>query len=88
MCGIIGILGADPAALRLVQALKLLEYRGYDSQASRRWKTARSRAAAPAGLQTWQPNESAPLAGVSGIGHTRWATAARDDRQRPPARDR
>ena len=31
MCGIIGILGADPAAPRLVQALKLLEYRGYDS---------------------------------------------------------
>ena len=31
MCGIIGILGGEPAAPRLVEALKRLEYRGYDS---------------------------------------------------------
>ncbi|HVK80253.1 MAG TPA: glutamine--fructose-6-phosphate aminotransferase, partial [Verrucomicrobiae bacterium] len=31
MCGIIGILGSEPAAPRLVEALKRLEYRGYDS---------------------------------------------------------
>ena len=31
MCGIIGILGKDPAAPLLVEALKRLEYRGYDS---------------------------------------------------------
>ena len=31
MCGIIGILGKEPAAPRLVEALRRLEYRGYDS---------------------------------------------------------
>ena len=35
MCGIIGILGDQPAAPRLVEALKRLEYRGYDSRGRR-----------------------------------------------------
>jgi len=37
MCGIIAILGREPVALGLVEALKRLEYRGYDSPASPRW---------------------------------------------------
>jgi len=38
MCGIVGILGRQPVAEQLVDALKRLEYRGYDSRASPRWK--------------------------------------------------
>ena len=76
MCGIIGILGADPAAPRLVQALKLLEYRGYDSAGVATLEngaiTRRRAAGKLANLAA--ELEKAPLAGVSGIGHTRWAT--------------
>ncbi|MCX7357609.1 MAG: glutamine--fructose-6-phosphate transaminase (isomerizing) [Alphaproteobacteria bacterium] len=76
MCGIIGILGADPAAPRLVQALKLLEYRGYDSAGVATLEngaiTRRRAAGKLANLAA--ELEKSPLAGVSGIGHTRWAT--------------
>ncbi|MEQ1490816.1 MAG: glutamine--fructose-6-phosphate transaminase (isomerizing) [Terricaulis sp.] len=76
MCGIIGILGADPAAPRLVQALKLLEYRGYDSAGVATLEngaiTRRRAAGKLANLAA--ELEKAPLSGVSGIGHTRWAT--------------
>jgi glucosamine--fructose-6-phosphate aminotransferase (isomerizing) len=76
MCGIIGILGADPAAPRLVEALKRLEYRGYDSAGVatlERGGIARRRAAGK--IRNLEAELAAsPLAGVSGIGHTRWAT--------------
>lgn len=76
MCGIIGILGADPAAPRLVEALKRLEYRGYDSAGVavlEAGKLARRRAAGK--IRNLEAELAAsPLAGVSGIGHTRWAT--------------
>ena len=76
MCGIIGILGADPAAPRLVEALKRLEYRGYDSAGVavlEAGKLARRRAAGK--IRNLEAELSAsPLTGVSGIGHTRWAT--------------
>ncbi len=76
MCGIIGILGSDPAAPRLVQALKLLEYRGYDSAGVATLEngaiTRRRAAGKLANLAA--ELEKSPLAGVSGIGHTRWAT--------------
>ncbi|MCC6786755.1 MAG: glutamine--fructose-6-phosphate transaminase (isomerizing) [Hyphomonadaceae bacterium] len=76
MCGIIGILGSAPAAPRLVQALKLLEYRGYDSAGVATLEngaiTRRRAAGKLANLAA--ELEKAPLAGVSGIGHTRWAT--------------
>jgi glucosamine--fructose-6-phosphate aminotransferase (isomerizing) len=76
MCGIIGILGSDPAAPRLVQALKLLEYRGYDSAGVATLEngaiTRRRAAGKLANLAA--ELERSPLAGVSGIGHTRWAT--------------
>src|SRR6185503_13132259 len=76
MCGIIGILGNSPAAPRLVEALKCLEYRGYDSAGVATLENGaieRRRAAGKlANLEVELAR--APLAGVSGIGHTRWAT--------------
>jgi len=76
MCGIIGILGAVPAAPRLVQALKLLEYRGYDSAgvATLEAGAIQRRRAAGKLANLAGELERSPLAGVSGIGHTRWAT--------------
>jgi glucosamine--fructose-6-phosphate aminotransferase (isomerizing) len=80
MCGIIGILGSAPAAPRLVEALKRLEYRGYDSAGVATLENGailRRRAAGKlANLEGVLAEE--PLAGVSGIGHTRWATHGTD----------
>ncbi|MEQ1708616.1 MAG: glutamine--fructose-6-phosphate transaminase (isomerizing) [Terricaulis sp.] len=76
MCGIIGILGAEPVAPRLVEALKRLEYRGYDSAgvaALENGQIARRRAAGKLANLEAELARS-PLGGVSGIGHTRWAT--------------
>ena len=76
MCGIIGILGGEPAAPRLVEALKRLEYRGYDSAGVAVLDSgalARRRAAGKIrNLET--ELAASPLSGASGIGHTRWAT--------------
>jgi len=76
MCGIIGILGNAAVAPRLVEALKRLEYRGYDSAGVATLENGaikRRRAAGKlANLERVLAEE--PLAGVSGIGHTRWAT--------------
>ncbi len=79
MCGIIGILGSAPAAPLLLDGLKRLEYRGYDSAGiatlvngsieRRRAEGKLDRLAARLG--------EAPLAGTIGIGHTRWATHGR-----------
>ncbi|WP_428696906.1 glutamine--fructose-6-phosphate transaminase (isomerizing) [Stappia sp.] len=76
MCGIVGILGKEPVAGLLVDALKRLEYRGYDSAGVATLdggKLVRSRAAGK--LRNLQEKlERAPVAGLAGIGHTRWAT--------------
>ncbi len=76
MCGIIGIVGTKPVADRLVDSLKRLEYRGYDSAGVaviENGKLARRRAAGKiAGLEALLREE--PLGGQTGIGHTRWAT--------------
>jgi glucosamine--fructose-6-phosphate aminotransferase (isomerizing) len=76
MCGIIGILGSEPAAPRLIEALKRLEYRGYDSAGVATLEAsgmARRRAAGK--IRNLEAELfGAPLLGVSGIGHTRWAT--------------
>ena len=76
MCGIVGVLGNHEAAPLLVEALKRLEYRGYDSagiatvnggQLDRRRAVGKL-----VNLSDLLVHE--PLAGKSGIGHTRWAT--------------
>jgi glucosamine--fructose-6-phosphate aminotransferase (isomerizing) len=76
MCGIIGILGREPVADRLVDALKRLEYRGYDSAGVATLENghlARRRAQGKLGNLERRLAEE-PLAGHTGIGHTRWAT--------------
>ncbi len=76
MCGIIGILGKGPVAGRILDALKRLEYRGYDSAGIATITEGaidRRRASGKlVNLKTLLGSE--PLAGDIGIGHTRWAT--------------
>jgi glucosamine--fructose-6-phosphate aminotransferase (isomerizing) len=76
MCGIVGVLGNHEAAPILVEALKRLEYRGYDSSGIATvngGQLERRRALGKlVNLSDLLVHE--PLAGKSGIGHTRWAT--------------
>ncbi|MGB3280823.1 MAG: glutamine--fructose-6-phosphate transaminase (isomerizing) [Pseudorhodobacter sp.] len=76
MCGIIGVLGKNEVAPILVEALKRLEYRGYDSAGIatiHNNKLDRRRAVGKlVNLSDLLVHNS--LAGKSGIGHTRWAT--------------
>ncbi|ULB12102.1 glutamine--fructose-6-phosphate transaminase (isomerizing) (plasmid) [Cereibacter azotoformans] len=76
MCGIVGILGQRPAAPVILDSLRRLEYRGYDSAGivaldggvmDRRRSSGKLSALA-------ELLEAQPLAGTSGLGHTRWAT--------------
>jgi glutamine---fructose-6-phosphate transaminase (isomerizing) len=79
MCGIIGIIGREAAAPQLIDALKRLEYRGYDSAGVATLeggKLTRRRAEGKLkNLETRLARE--PLEGTLGIGHTRWATHGR-----------
>ncbi len=76
MCGIIGIIGRDHVADHLVDALKRLEYRGYDSAGIatiQNGAIGRRRAEGKlANLDARLREEALP--GTTGIGHTRWAT--------------
>jgi glutamine---fructose-6-phosphate transaminase (isomerizing) len=76
MCGIVGILGSEPVALQLVDALKRLEYRGYDSAGVATLEGgAIARRRAEGRLKNLQSRlDQDPLHGIIGIGHTRWAT--------------
>ncbi len=76
MCGIIGIIGKEPATPRLIEALKRLEYRGYDSAGVATLVNGHIERRRAAGKIVNLEKEiaDAPLAGNTGIGHTRWAT--------------
>jgi len=76
MCGIIGILGADDAAPRLLEGLKRLEYRGYDSAgiATLVNGSIDRRRAEGKLVNLAAVLDNHPLTGDAGIGHTRWAT--------------
>ncbi|TMI99197.1 MAG: glutamine--fructose-6-phosphate transaminase (isomerizing) [Alphaproteobacteria bacterium] len=76
MCGIVGILGSEPVAEEIVEALKRLEYRGYDSAGVATLEGGHlTRRRAEGKLKNLEQRLiSEPLAGHAGIGHTRWAT--------------
>jgi glutamine---fructose-6-phosphate transaminase (isomerizing) len=79
MCGIIGIIGTEPAAPQLIDALKRLEYRGYDSAGVATLEGgALTRRRAEGKLKNLEQRLlREPLSGTIGIGHTRWATHGR-----------
>ncbi|HVV39312.1 MAG TPA: glutamine--fructose-6-phosphate transaminase (isomerizing) [Candidatus Paceibacterota bacterium] len=76
MCGIVGILGQGPVAPLLVDALKRLEYRGYDSAGVATLEDGHlTRRRAEGKLKNLEAKlDQEPLSGKTGIGHTRWAT--------------
>ena len=76
MCGIVGIVGREPVAPLLVDALKRLEYRGYDSAgvATLEHGLLQRRRAEGKLVNLEKRLKSQPLTGHIGIGHTRWAT--------------
>jgi glucosamine--fructose-6-phosphate aminotransferase (isomerizing) len=92
MCGIVGILGREPVAMGLVDALKRLEYRGYDSAGVATLEhghlTRRRAEGKLKNLETRLSRE--PLKGTIGIGHTRWAThgAPNESNAHPHATDK
>jgi glucosamine--fructose-6-phosphate aminotransferase (isomerizing) len=92
MCGIVGILGREPVAEQLVDALKRLEYRGYDSAGVATLENGRlTRLRAEGKLRQLESKlRGAPLKGRIGIGHTRWATHGRpnETNAHPHATDR
>jgi glutamine---fructose-6-phosphate transaminase (isomerizing) len=76
MCGIVGILGRQPVAEQLVDSLKRLEYRGYDSAGVATLEGDQlERRRAEGKLKNLEARlRDKPLKGTTGIGHTRWAT--------------
>ena len=76
MCGIIGIIGLEPVGPLLVDALKRLEYRGYDSSgvATLEGGVLTRRRAEGKLVNLDKRLRAEPLEGHIGIGHTRWAT--------------
>jgi glucosamine--fructose-6-phosphate aminotransferase (isomerizing) len=92
MCGIVGILGRGPVAEQLVDSLKRLEYRGYDSAGVATIEGDHlDRRRAEGKLKNLELRLRAePLAGHTGLGHTRWATHGRptENNAHPHATDR
>ncbi|BBX35158.1 glucosamine--fructose-6-phosphate aminotransferase [Mycolicibacterium mageritense DSM 44476 = CIP 104973] len=94
MCGIVGYVGARPARDIVVDALRRMEYRGYDSAGialidGQGGLTVRRRAGRLANLESaLAETDDAVLTGATGLGHTRWATHGRPtDRNAHPHRD-
>jgi glutamine---fructose-6-phosphate transaminase (isomerizing) len=92
MCGIVGILGREPVAPLMVDALKRLEYRGYDSAGVATLEKGHlERRRAEGKLKNLEQRlDREPLGGTIGIGHTRWATHGRptENNAHPHATDR
>lgn len=92
MCGIVGIIGNAPVADRMVEALRRLEYRGYDSAGVATLESgAISRTRAKGKLDNLAEKLKANgLGGTIGIGHTRWAThgAANETNAHPHATEK
>ncbi|HWT49221.1 MAG TPA: glutamine--fructose-6-phosphate aminotransferase, partial [Mycobacterium sp.] len=94
MCGIVGYVGQRPACEIVMDALRRMEYRGYDSAGialvdGHGKLTVRRRAGRLANLEE-AVAEMAPesLGGTTGLGHTRWATHGRPtDRNAHPHSD-
>ncbi len=76
MCGIVGVVGREAAAPRILEALRRLEYRGYDSAGIATLVNGHiDRRRAEGKLTNLAAVlEARPLSGTTGIGHTRWAT--------------
>src|SRR6478736_1932705 len=94
MCGIVGYVGQRPARDIVVNALRRMEYRGYDSAGialidGRGGLTVRRRAGRLANLEAALDEADADaFEGSTGMGHTRWATHGRPtDRNAHPHRD-
>src|ERR1043165_8305864 len=94
MCGIVGYVGQRPACDVVVEALRRMEYRGYDSSGvalldGNGGLTVRRRAGRVANLEAaLAESDPGTLAGSTGLGHTRWATHGRPtDRNAHPHRD-
>jgi glucosamine--fructose-6-phosphate aminotransferase (isomerizing) len=94
MCGIVGYVGQRPARDIVVDALRRMEYRGYDSAGVALFDghgglTVRRRAGRLANLEAaLDDTDAASLVGCTGLGHTRWATHGRPtDRNAHPHRD-
>ncbi|MCX8554457.1 glutamine--fructose-6-phosphate transaminase (isomerizing) [Mycobacterium sp. SMC-16] len=94
MCGIVGYVGQRPARDIVVDALRRMEYRGYDSAGlaladGHGGLTIRRRAGRLANLEeALAETDAAELQGTAGMGHTRWATHGRPtDRNAHPHSD-
>ena len=76
MCGIIGYIGNEPAVPILIEGLKKLEYRGYDSSGVAVLQNGRLEIRRAVGkLQNLETVlRSDTLTGTMGVGHVRWAT--------------